>query len=124
MWCCAERWRVGRRSRATPTPTLTSAVVVVAAAVAAADADVADAGRCAAHVLVLAPGEKSLGACKWSLPRSKQQVSEGGVRGKSVKGKGGGAFPRRGQHREALGRGLRPKTRDKKWETWGQIGFS
>ena len=35
--------------------------------------------------------EKSLGACKWPLPRSKQQVSEGGVRGKSVmKGKGGG----------------------------------
>ena len=26
------------------------------------------------------------------------------------------AFPRRGQHREALGRGLRPETRDKKWE--------
>ena len=56
--------------RATPTPTLTSAVVVVAAAVAAADADFADAGRCAAHVLVLAPGEKSLGASARCLAAS------------------------------------------------------
>ena len=32
----------------------------------------------------------------WSLPRSKQQVSEGGVRGKSVKGKGGGGVPAEG----------------------------
>jgi hypothetical protein len=40
--------------------------------------------------------EKSLGERKWSLPRSKQQVLEGGVRGKSVEGKGGGGRSRGG----------------------------
>ena len=56
---------------------------------------------------------------------SQQAASVRGGREREVgEGEGGGAFPRRGQHREALGRGLRPKTRDKKWETWGQIGCS
>ena len=57
--------------------------------------------------------------------RAERERAGGGVREEGKSGEGEGDRVMRswgGRHRKAPGRGLRPETRDKKWETGGRTG--